>query len=462
MSRLMLRPRLGDLLNRQLSHHSLRVASFLSLILGLGIGFLLMLNQFKQHQSVLAALREDITLLSASSDSKEIERVLGSFSGAMPGSRFLYVKDGVIEVSIPDMQLAETAFRAPNLTSFAGMRFFGLEMYSQIPLLDDSSHMQYGDLILISPAGPAILSAIVTAILSFLLGGILLLYTRRLTKLVLEETLRPLAVLHADLNRVGQGIAPIARPEEFEVAELGDISELVNRQHRDVRKMTELHAHAEGEKRAKEAVRSLLHDLLNPYTALSNLIQSRIEFPEDSEIRDELKSQWSELDSQIRSLIKTARHLEIERLRPVKTDLSTTVRSGAEMGAVKNPTSLKIVDQENGVTALTVPHDPELIARAVANLVRNSIEEGADQVEVWCDPKPLCVHVRDNGPGIPAEKVAPLFEGRLKSSKADGSGIGFPTALRLVELHGGKIYLSKGGAGAHFKIDLSCLEGSTV
>jgi two-component system nitrogen regulation sensor histidine kinase NtrY len=453
------RPRLAEVLNRRLSAQSVRVGVFLSFIFGIGIGFLLIFNQFRHQQSLINALKEDVLLLSQSSDSREIERMLGSFNEAMPDSRFLFVRDGQIEVSIPDMQLAQTAFIDPKLVTFLGMKFtHGWEMYSSIPLQDESNHAQYGELILTSPARPAILSALLITLLSLMTGAVLLVYMRRLSKQVLGETLKPLELLHADLKRVGKGGAPSAAPDLFDVRELSDISDLVERQYQDVLRLTEVSAQIEGEKMAKEAVRSLLHDMLNPYTALSNLVQSRIRFPEDEEIRAELEDQWQSLDAQIRTLIKAARHLDIEKVNAQTEDIQKTIETGVQMGAVKKPGSIKRIS--TSPEPITVRHDPELIARAVANLVRNSVEEGASAVEVWCELKPLSIHIRDNGPGISPEKVAPLFEGRLKSSKTDGSGIGFPTALRLIKMHGGKIYLEKGPQpGAHFRIDLSCLEG---
>jgi hypothetical protein len=196
------RPRLAEVLNRRLSAQSVRVGVFLSFIFGIGIGFLLIFNQFRHQQSLINALKEDVLLLSQSSDSREIERMLGSFNEAMPDSRFLFVRDGQIEVSIPDMQLAQTAFIDPKLVTFLGMKFtHGWEMYSSIPLQDESNHAQYGELILTSPARPAILSALLITLLSLMTGAVLLVYMRRLSKQVLGETLKPLELLHADLSR---------------------------------------------------------------------------------------------------------------------------------------------------------------------------------------------------------------------------------------------------------------------
>jgi signal transduction histidine kinase len=223
-------------------------------------------------------------------------------------------------------------------------------------------------------------------------------------------------------------------------------------------------AKTEGERGAKEAVQSLMHDLLNPYTALSNLIQGWMLYPEDGEIREKIQQDWPELNRQIKGLLKAARHAEVETFSPHRKNILETAREGARLGSVKSPAVLRIVEEESAKVrdeSWLVAHDSALLSRAVANLVRNSVEEGASRVEVWCERSPLSIHIRDNGPGIPTDKVCELFEGRLKSNKPDGSGIGFPTALRLIRLHGGKVLLEKsveGRSGAYFRIDLRTLE----
>jgi signal transduction histidine kinase len=48
------------------------------------------------------------------------------------------------------------------------------------------------------------------------------------------------------------------------------------------------------------------------------------------------------------------------------------------------------------------------------------------------------VAIRDNGPGIPAEARERLFE-PFFTTKHRGTGLGLPTALRVVERHKGSI-----------------------
>lgn len=65
------------------------------------------------------------------------------------------------------------------------------------------------------------------------------------------------------------------------------------------------------------------------------------------------------------------------------------------------------------------------------------------------------ISVSDNGPGIPAEFHFEIFNEflRLQPEKADGMGLGLAIARRLVEAHGGKIWVeSEVGRGSTFSL----------
>lgn len=98
------------------------------------------------------------------------------------------------------------------------------------------------------------------------------------------------------------------------------------------------------------------------------------------------------------------------------------------------------------------------------NLVDNAIKymdqtEGAF-VEVGCGQREgeQCFYVRDNGPGIPPEhhhKVFQIFY-TLEPERVSGTGIGLSIAKKIVELHGGRIWLeSEPGKGTTFFFTLS-------
>jgi signal transduction histidine kinase len=72
----------------------------------------------------------------------------------------------------------------------------------------------------------------------------------------------------------------------------------------------------------------------------------------------------------------------------------------------------------------------------------------------------LRVTVGDNGIGIPLEEQAAIFEtfyqaGNTTSGVREGTGLGLPITKKLVELHGGRIWVeSQPGQGSRFMVIL--------
>jgi len=75
-------------------------------------------------------------------------------------------------------------------------------------------------------------------------------------------------------------------------------------------------------------------------------------------------------------------------------------------------------------------------------------------LRVESDPGEARVHVIDTGPGIPADKVDDIFRPYV-SFKGGGTGLGLPTARRIVEEHGGRLAVhSEPGRGTDFTVHL--------
>ena len=63
--------------------------------------------------------------------------------------------------------------------------------------------------------------------------------------------------------------------------------------------------------------------------------------------------------------------------------------------------------------------------------------------------------VWDNGPGIPPAIQDSVFEPFVSSGKAEGSGLGLAIARKIVQDHGGEIYLDgRNETGTLFRITI--------
>jgi C4-dicarboxylate-specific signal transduction histidine kinase len=117
------------------------------------------------------------------------------------------------------------------------------------------------------------------------------------------------------------------------------------------------------------------------------------------------------------------------------------------------------LDLANDLPLLKV--QPIQIEQVLLNLLRNAMEAmdalDADQGQrgIWIATSPaseeaVLVEVRDNGQGISAELRERLFD-PFVTNKQKGVGLGLSISKRIVESHGGRLYLdSEYEQGARF------------
>jgi two-component system OmpR family sensor kinase len=103
----------------------------------------------------------------------------------------------------------------------------------------------------------------------------------------------------------------------------------------------------------------------------------------------------------------------------------------------------------SGEAGVIVKGSPELLHRAIENVVRNAIkhsyEDSAVSVEAKTDSATgmLKISISDNGPGVPDAELdsifKPFFRGGKADSNAGGHGLGLAIARRIIEAHHGSI-----------------------
>ena len=94
--------------------------------------------------------------------------------------------------------------------------------------------------------------------------------------------------------------------------------------------------------------------------------------------------------------------------------------------------------------------DPVRLTQALLNVAINAIQaverKGRVEVNAAVTDGMVCVTVSDNGPGIPPEKLASIFDPYF-TTKAEGSGLGLWIAQQIVTAHGGGLTAHNGAAG---------------
>ena len=113
--------------------------------------------------------------------------------------------------------------------------------------------------------------------------------------------------------------------------------------------------------------------------------------------------------------------------------------------------------------SLTVNADRIRLQRILHNLLDNAAKYSEPktriEVSVRQNNSEVLIGVKDKGIGIPIEKQGILFEPfqrlELTNNQATGTGLGLVVCRRLVEAHGGRMWVeSKPGAGSNFQFTL--------
>jgi len=111
---------------------------------------------------------------------------------------------------------------------------------------------------------------------------------------------------------------------------------------------------------------------------------------------------------------------------------------------------------------ITVNVDEAMVERIIENLLANTVRHTPADTEVWVSVHRsdggVLIAVEDDGPGVPEEQRAGIFEPFRRGPQGTGSGVGVGLALvaKFAELHGGRAWVEeREGGGASFKVLLA-------
>ena len=116
--------------------------------------------------------------------------------------------------------------------------------------------------------------------------------------------------------------------------------------------------------------------------------------------------------------------------------------------------------------------DGKRFHQAFNNIISNAVQHGPEtdlsiEVELYKQDGFVCVSIKDNGPGIPEDKLPFIFDRfyRIDSERPkefQSTGLGLAISKELVEAHGGKITVSSVAGNTCFTIRLPISNGSEV
>ncbi len=199
--------------------------------------------------------------------------------------------------------------------------------------------------------------------------------------------------------------------------------------------------------RLGEMAAVVAHEVKNPLAGIRGALQvigGRM--PEKSRERGIIGDIVARLDSLneiVHDLLVFARPRE-PRLGPVP--ITELLESTAAL-LRKDPAHAGVDVTVSG-EPLTIEADPEQLQTAFVNLLLNAAQAsgpgGRVDVTVTADDGLCRVAIADRGPGIPPEIQDKIFE-PFFTTKHRGTGLGLPTARRVVERHKGTIEVNSSG-----------------
>ncbi|MEO5609668.1 MAG: HAMP domain-containing sensor histidine kinase, partial [Ornithinibacter sp.] len=214
----------------------------------------------------------------------------------------------------------------------------------------------------------------------------------------------------------------------------------------------------------RELVATVSHELRTPLTAqralLENLVDGVVQ-PDDDALGKALHQaeRLSELVADLLDLSRIDAGAVPLRLAPVRVE-DLLLRAVDETSVDGRPVRVRHTVHP---ADLTVIADPARMAQLLANLVDNAIRHTPPHGEVRIgacvqDEHSWLIEVSDDGPGIPADRAARVFE-RFGSGAATGGGTGLGLAIArwVTELHGGTVAVvptPPGQIGALLRVQL--------
>jgi two-component system, NtrC family, sensor histidine kinase HydH len=200
----------------------------------------------------------------------------------------------------------------------------------------------------------------------------------------------------------------------------------------------------------------LAHEVRNPLSSLDIHVQL---------LEEDLASLAPQMRAQLAPRLEII-HGELHRLEGiVERFLRLAGPAGVDLEPVEIPEILthvcELLRPEAAVRGIEVAMrldkalppvmaDPVRLTQALLNLMINAIQaverKGCVEVNASSTEGVVCVAVSDNGPGIPPEKLASVFDPYF-TTKAEGNGLGLWIAQQIVTAHGGSLQAQNGPTG---------------
>ena len=264
------------------------------------------------------------------------------------------------------------------------------------------------------------------------------------------------------IRRLTKATASVAQGDfnvEINSNEKGELKDLLagfNSMTKELQRNQIEHAELERENAWKEMAKQVAHEIKNPLTPMKLAVQQLIvSYRDKNKNFDSIFEKVSStILNQIENLSQIAsefsRFARMPNFKLEEIDLLPVIKDTVNLFADEK---IKLDIQTSFYTAL-VEGDKSQFRRLLINLIRNSIQAGANKIMIalTTENEYYNLLISDNGKGIHESIKDKIFESNF-TTKEKGMGLGLKLAKRFIEGINGNINLvENNGSGAVFKI----------
>lgn len=290
-----------------------------------------------------------------------------------------------------------------------------------------------------------------TALLSASLAAMVPVVTVALAGLVwvlVGRTLRPVEAIRREVAAIGGGSLDHRVPVPATADEISRLADTMNDMLERVEQAAE---------RQTRFVADASHELRGPLTRIRSELEVDLAHPTTADPQATHRSVLEEtvaMQHLVDDLLVLARSDAGHPLRREPVDLTEIVRQHAERAREAG----RRVDER--LDPVEVSGNPRDLDRAIGNVVANAARHAGTQVTITLtlDAGEAVVRIDDDGPGVPTEHRAEVFDRftRLDPARTPGTGgagLGLAIARDVVARHGGTITIDDAPlGGARFEL----------
>ncbi len=303
-------------------------------------------------------------------------------------------------------------------------------------------------------------SEVLRAFLGF--AGVGLLLSVILGFLVSRRITRPIEALTDAAQKIAGGTPGVTVNDDAASGELKGLINTFNHMTGDLKDATDKLVASERVAAWQEVARRLAHEIKNPLTPIRMSLETLLAASQRTELDAKFKHLFTESARAVLEEVDRLKRIvdefsQFARLpRPVlaQVDLAEVVKAIMALYAEHEGVGYSVTLEPGAIVSV----DRDQLTQVLVNLVKNAEEamagrKGSIHVRVK-KSDPVALEVEDEGPGIPPELKARLFEPYV-TTKPQGTGLGLAIALRICQEHGGRLEVSDGAqGGALFRVSL--------